>query len=104
MQIELYIEGKKKTFTVPFVPMLAKRKYYEIQARIEEKNENPTTKEILEEDNEFYSILSDIVFKGQFTLEQLYEGADEKYLQKKMSEAIFGIKPKEDVEGNKEGE
>ena len=100
MQIELYIDGEKKIFTAPFVPMLAKRKYYELQAKIEENEKELTPKEVLKEDDEYFSILTDIVFKGQFTLEQLYEGASAEYLREKMLEIIFGVKPKE---GNEKG-
>lgn len=99
MQIELYVDGKKKTFTTPFVPLLARRKYFEIMARSEQRKGQPTFEEQLREDDEIYSILSDVVFKGQFTLEQLYEGASQEYIFEKLTEAIYGIKPK-----NKKGE
>jgi hypothetical protein len=101
MQIELHIDGKKKVFTAPFVPMLAKRKFLEIQAKAEQREGKPTSKELLEEDDAIFSILSDVIFKGQFTLEQLYEGASKEYLDEKLLEAIYGIKPKE---GNEAGE
>lgn len=101
MQIELYVDGKKKTFTTPFVPLLARRKYFEIMAKAEQREEQPTFEEQMKEDDELYSILSDIVFKGQFTLEQLYEGASQEYLFQKLSEAIYGIKPKAEEEKNK---
>jgi len=107
MQIELYIDGKKKLFTVPFVPMLAKRKFLEIEARAEKREEPVSKQEQLEEDDEVLSILSDVVFKGQFTIEQLYEGASKEYVDEKLMEAVFGIKPKkknEDDEGNDQGE
>lgn len=94
MQIELYIDGEKKTFTTPFTPMLAKRKYFELQAKAEKREEQPTFEEQLQEEDEMNSILSDIVFKGQFTLEQLYEGASQEYVFQKLTEAIYGIKPK----------
>lgn len=100
MQIELYIDGKKKTFTTPFVPMLAKRKFLEIQAKAEQREDKPTSQELIAEDDAIFSILSDVVFKGQFTLEQLYEGASKEYLDEKLLEAIFGVKPKE---GNEKG-
>lgn len=103
MKIDLYIDGQKKTFSTPFVPMLAKRKFLEIQAK-EEKMENPTTEEILDLDEEMYSILTDVIFRNQFTLEELYNGAELKYVQDKLSEAVFGRKPKVDVEGNDQGE
>jgi hypothetical protein len=103
MQIELYIDGKKKVFTTPFVPMLAKRKYLEIMAKIEDRGEKvPLYKEQLEYDIEMFSILSDIVFNRQFTVEQLYAGAEEEYVHKKLREAIFGI-PSEDDKGNEQG-
>src|SRR5690554_906550 len=106
MQIELYIDDKKKLFTVPFVPMLAKRKFLEIEARAEKREEPPSKLEQLEEDDEILSILSDIVFKGQFTVEQLYEGASKEYVDEKLMEAVFGIKlnkKNEDDEGNEQG-
>ena len=102
MKIELYIDGEKKTFTAPFVPMLAKRKYLAVMAEIEEEKESePTTKDIMESDDEFYAILSDIVFQGQFTLEQLYAGASYDYLQDKMREAVFGKKTEDEGEAGK---
>lgn len=110
MQIELYIDGEKKVFTAPYVPMLAKRKYLEIMVRTEEKqkaNENyePSFKEQLEEENELLGILTDIVFKGQFTIEQLVAGASDEYVYAKLREAVFGEKPsnEEDDSGNEMG-
>lgn len=105
MQIEVFIDGEKKIFSTPFVPMLARRKYYEIQAIAEEREEEPTTRELLEEDDEMYSILTDIVFKNQFTLNQLLEGASKEYVDEKLREAIWGVKKKtEGNEGNEQGE
>ena len=112
MQIELYIDGEKKVFTTPFVPMLAKRKYLEVTAAAEEKmkeNENyiPSPKEQLEEENELLTILCDVVFSKQFTLDQLVAGASDEYVYSKLREAVFG-KPKEETklmsEGNVIGE
>jgi|SRR5690625_4819452 len=111
MQIELYIDGEKKIFTTPFVPQLAKRKYLEIMAKAEEKAEGnehyiPSFKEQLEEENELLGILCDVVFNGQFTIEQLIAGASDDYIYSKLSEAVFG-KPKEEKvlmsEGNEVG-
>lgn len=107
MQIELYIDGEKKIFTTPYVPMLAKRKYLELQAKIEQREHTPSAQELIEENDEMFSILSDIVFGGQFTLEDLYKGADEDYVFNKLAEAIYGIKhgdkkKKEDEEGNEQ--
>jgi len=98
MQIELYIDGEQKTFTAPFVPMSAKRRFMEIQAEAEKRKENPTAEDYLKEDDAIYSILSDIVFKGQFTLEQLYEGASKEYLELKLAEVLYGeqVKKKDD--------
>lgn len=112
MQIELYVDGEKKVFTTPYVPMLAKRKYLEIEAKAEEKrkeNEDylPSAKEQLEEENELLGILCDVVFGGQFTVEQLVAGASDEYVYSKLREAVFG-KPKEEAvlmsEGNPVGE
>jgi hypothetical protein len=107
MQIELYIEGNKKTFTAPFVPMLAKRKYLEIEAKAEKRNEKLSAQEQIEEDNEYLSILTDVVFKNQFTLDQLLEGQSKRYIDEKLIEAVFDVKPKskkEVEEGNQKGE
>lgn len=105
MQIELFIDGEKNIFSTPFVPMLARRKYYEIHAKAEEREEEPTTRELLEEDDEMYSILTDIVFKNQFTINQLLEGASKDYVDEKLREAIWGVKKnKEGNEGNDQGE
>lgn len=90
MEIELIIDGKKKTFTTPFIPMLARRKFFEFRAKIEQKEDAPTVQETIEEEDEMYSILTDVVFKGQFTLEQLYEGADRSYIDQKLSEVVNG--------------
>jgi hypothetical protein len=106
MKIDLVIDGEKKTFTAPFVPQLARRKYYELMAKIEDQdpNEQPTPQQILDEEDELNSILSDVVFNRQFTLEQLYAGASKQYADEKLREAIFGKKPKEDEQGNEKGE
>lgn len=89
--------------------MLAKRKYLEIEAAAEAKvkeNEHyfPSAQEQLEEDDEMISILSDVVFKGQFTVEQLYNGASGEYIYGKLREAVFGKPKTEGNEGNEKGE
>jgi hypothetical protein len=106
MKIELYFDGEKKLFTTPFVPMLAKRKFLEIEARAEQREEQPTKQQQLDEDDEILSILSDVIFQKQFTLEQLYAGASKEYVDEKLIEAIYGVKPKkkEGEEGNDQGE
>lgn len=100
MNIELYIDGKKKTFTTPFVPMLAKRKYYEIMARSEDSE--PSIEQQLEEETELVSILADIVFYGQFTVEEVFRGASQEYVYEKLREAVFGKKIG-DEQGNEQG-
>lgn len=89
MDIELYIDGEFLKFSVPFVPMSARRKYLEVLAETE-KNENPSPEEVAELDDKLYSILTDIVFRGQFTLEQLYNGQSQEYIDQKLLEAIGG--------------
>lgn len=54
------------------------------------KNENPSPEEVAELDDKLYSILTDIVFRGQFTLEQLYNGQSQEYINQKLLEAIGG--------------
>ena len=109
MQIELYIDGENKIFTIPFVPMLAKRKFLEFEAKQEKRIEDEVTVTALhkiEEIDQMCMILADIVFDNKFTPEQLSTGASEEYLYKKTAEAVFGIKPekkKEDEEGNEQG-
>lgn len=109
MKIELYIDGEKKTFTTPFVPMLAKRKYLEYEAKLEKKAEDgvaATAVSKIDEIDEMCMILSDIVFDNKFTPEQLIAGASEDYLYEKTAEAVFGIKQpkkKEIEEGNEQG-
>lgn len=108
MQIELYIDGEKKIFTAPFVPMLAKRKYLEIEAKAEEKvKENksyfPSAKEQLEEEDEMVGIIANVVFSGQFTVEQVYNGASGEYVNSKLAEAVFGKPKTEGNEGNEQG-
>lgn len=89
MDIELYIDGEFVKFSVPFVPMMARRKYNEIMVEIEKKGDL-TPEEIVEMDDKLYSILTDIVFQGQFTLEQLYNGQSQEYINQKLLEAIGG--------------
>ena len=106
MKIELLIDGEEKTFTAPFIPMMANRKWNEILAEAEKRgDEKPTAEELLKEDEEVASILTDIIFKGQFTLDELYNGASKEYIDEKLSEALFNSKKKQpkDEEGNKEG-
>jgi len=107
MQIELTIEGKKKIFTAPFVPMMARRKYFEIEAKAEEREVDQTfsARELIEEENETFSILVDIVFEKQFTIEELINGASKEYVDTKLTEAVFGVKPKKKKaeEGNDQG-
>lgn len=106
MKIELYLDGEKKLFTTPFVPMLAKRKFLEIESKIEQNEEPLTKQQMIDYDDDMLSILSDVIFKNQFTLEQLYEGASREYVDEKIIEAIYGVKPKkkEGEEGNDQGE
>jgi len=105
MQIELLIDGKKKLFTAPIVPMLAKRKYLEIEAKAAEREDPITIRQQLDEDVEILSIISNVIFNNQFTNEQLLEGASEDYFREKLHEAVFGIKPKKKAEeGNNQGE
>lgn len=105
MKIDLYIDGEQKTFIAPFIPMLARRKYYQLMAESEKKEtEELTSETLLNEEDELHSILSDIVFKGQFTLDQLYEGASKPYVDDKLREAIFGVEKKVGKEGNGKGE
>lgn len=93
MQIEILIDGEKKTFVASVVPMLARRKFLEIQAKEEEyleKHGKIPAKKQIEFENEIVSILVDIVFKNQFTAEQLLGGVSDDYFNTKLSEAIFG--------------
>lgn len=55
-----------------------------------EKKGDLTPEEIVEMDDKLYSILTDIVFQGQFTLEQLYNGQSQEYINQKLLEAIGG--------------
>lgn len=103
MQIELVINDEEKIFSVPYVPQLAKRKYLEIMAQAEEREGHPTVKEQIEEEDAMYSILSDVVFKGQFTLDDLFKGASHEYNESKLQEAIFGKKTKGKEKGNEQG-
>ncbi|MBT2600943.1 MULTISPECIES: hypothetical protein [unclassified Oceanobacillus] len=109
MKIELYIDGEKRLFMTPYVPQLAKRKYLEITAKTEEKAKqqgdsySPSAQDQLDEEDEMVGILANIVFGGQFTVEQVYLGASDKYVYEKLAEAVFG-KKKENDEGNVKGE
>lgn len=111
MKIELRIDGEEKVFTTPIVPYLAKRKYLKIQAAAEEKakkDENyfPSTQEQLDEEDEIVGILADVVFGGQFTVNQVYEGTSEEYMYSKIREAVFGetTHDNEIEAGNDQGE
>lgn len=105
MQIEITIDGEKKTFVTEQVTMLARRKFLEIQASeeaiLEERGTIPTN-EVIKHENEMINILANIVFKGQFTSDELMAGVTDEYFNKKLTEAVFGIK-KEDDEGNEKG-
>lgn len=90
MKIELYIEGKKKTFTAPIIPMAAKRKFLELQSNEEVDMADLTVDQL----DEMYGILPSLVFKNQFTLDEMYEGAEHSYLDEKMSEIISGKQKK----------
>lgn len=108
MQIVIEIDGKDKTFYTSKVPVMAKRKYLEVMAKNEDKYEEnedyrPSAQEQLDEEIELAGILTDVVFKNQFTIEQLLYGVDDKYLYGKLREAVFGEKPKEQSEGNEQG-
>ncbi|WP_026908955.1 phage tail assembly chaperone G [Paucisalibacillus globulus] len=111
MKIELYIDGEKKIFTTPIVPMLAKRKYFEVMAKADERTKDdenyvPTFEEQLEEEAELVGILANIIFPGQFTVEQVFAGASDEYVYDKLREAVFGKSKKknENDEGNNQGE
>ena len=106
MKIEIYIDGEKKQFVAQFVPMLARRKYLEIEAQMEELKDQVKPQNILDEQLEFASLLADVIFKGQFTTDQLFEGVEAEYFKKKLNEAIFGTKPLDeevDDKGNQSG-
>lgn len=115
MKIELYIydekkgEKVKKLFTTPYVPNLVKRKYFEVMAKSEEKIKESETRtlsfqEQLDEEDELVGILADVAFNGQFTAEQVHEGAENDYIYEKLAEAVFGKKKEnEGEEGNKQG-
>lgn len=106
MQIEITIDGEKKTFVTEQVTMLARRKFMEVQAKEEEILEKrgtiPVT-EVIKHENEMLNILANVVFKGQFTSDELMAGVTEDYFNEKLTEAVFGIKKKEDDEGNAKG-
>jgi len=108
MQIDILIDGEKKTFTVSQVPMLARRKFLEIQAREEEILEervNIPAKTRIELENEMINILVETVFNNQFTAEQLMNGVSDDYFDEKLSEAVFGKIEEKDKreEGNDQG-
>lgn len=107
MKIVIEIDGKDKTFYTSKVPVMAKRKYLEVMAKNENKykeNEDytPSAQEQLDEEFELAGILTEVVFKNQFTIEELLYGVDDKYLYDKLREAVFGEKPKGE-KGNNQG-
>jgi len=105
MKIELIIDGKEKLFTTDMIPMLAKRKYMKLQANAEEKikNNEYTTQTQLDEEDELVGILANVIFKGQFTPDQVYEGASDDYVYSKVQEAIFGKQEETEQEEVEEG-
>lgn len=104
MQIEILIDGEKKTFVTDIVPMRAKRIFYEIRAKeeeiFEEKGTIPASTHIKHE-NELINILVDTVFKNQFTIDEYIDGVTEDYHDAKLAEVIFGTNA--DEEGNEKG-
>ncbi len=104
MQIDVVIDGKKKTFVADIVPMRAKRIFYEIQAKEEEvydeKGYIPAKKRI-EFENELINILVETVFNNQFTIDEFIDGVTEDYYDEKLAEALFDRK--ENDEGNEMG-
>ncbi|MBD8005817.1 phage tail assembly chaperone G [Bacillus norwichensis] len=108
MQIELYIDGELKVFTTPFVPLRAKRLYLKVQMEAEKKareDENyiPSYEEQMAEEDEIIGILANVVFGGQFTVDQVYDGASDEYVYKKLAEAIFNKSKEKSEEGNDQG-
>ncbi len=111
MKIELYIDGEMKIFTTPVIPLRAKRLYFKIQAESEEKakaqgeNYIPSYKEQMDEEDEMVGILANVVFGGQFTVDQLYDGASNDYVYGKLREAVFGPSKvnNDGDEGNEKG-
>lgn len=109
MQIDININDEKQTFVASIVPMLARRKFLEIRANeektLEEHDHIPAEKQI-EFENEMINILVEVVFNNQFTAEQLLSGVSDEYFDKKITEAVFGVKKEDekDVEqGNEKG-
>ena len=98
MEIVLEIEGKEKLFTASIKPMLARRKYLELEAKAEERKGPATAKDLLREETEMASILANVVFKGQFTVDELLVGCEFETVVAKLNEAVFGIKEVEEVE------
>ncbi|ADU30978.1 phage tail assembly chaperone G [Evansella cellulosilytica] len=99
IDLKFYVPGKDgkegefvtKTYTTPFVSMLARRKYLEMEVDkgFDMNNLKP------EQMDEVYSLLPNIVFHNQFTLEDLYKGADQTYIFEKLFEMLYGINPEE---------
>lgn len=98
------IDGKEKLFTAEIVPMLAKRTYMKIQAEAEALTEDEyTTQHKIDEEDALVGMLANVVFKGEFTPDQVFEGATDEYVYGKIREAVFGIveePAQEDEEGN----
>lgn len=104
MQIEILIEGEKKTFTTAIIPMLARRKFMEIRAKEEELIEEHgmiPPKEQIELDNELINVLVDVIFKNQFTVDELLNGVSDDYFNEKISEALFGKVEEEEKDTGK---
>lgn len=109
MKIELKIDGKNQIFTTDIIPNRAKRNYLKLQADIEskvQKDENyyPSAKEQMDEEDEIFGILANTVFGGQFTVDQLHDGAETEYIYDKVREAVFGKTEEESESGNNQGE
>lgn len=104
LQIDITVDGEKKTFVTSEVTMKARRKFMEIRAKEEEileKQATIPTKKQIEFENEMINILVDVVFGNQFTADELIDGVSDDYFDEKLAEAIFG--KIENEEGNNQG-
>jgi hypothetical protein len=74
MQIKLMIEEKERIFVASFIPARAFRKLLEIRNNVDLAN---LTAEQLDE---IVGLISNSIFKSQFTIDEFYDGLDSREL------------------------
>lgn len=103
MQIDILIDGEKKTFVTDIVPMRAKMRFLNVRKQEEALLEQGliTAEKQIEFTYELADILATTIYKEKFTVDQLIDGVTDDYFNNKLAEAIFG--EMEEQKGNESG-